>query len=88
MSCLHSSEGENRQREVGSQTHHRPVGRHQDPGRKAANATSHMSTEMRGWGGGGVGVSTGERSKRERLVGGTMSEGSKGRYVWADLLLL
>lgn len=53
MSCLHSSEGENRQREAGSQTHHRPVGRHQDAGRKSANATSHMSTEVREWGGGG-----------------------------------
>lgn len=59
MSCLHSSEGENRQREAGSQTHHRPVGRHQDPDRNAAKATSHMSTEMREGVGAGRGVSTG-----------------------------
>lgn len=85
MSCLHSSEGENRQREAGSQTHHRPVGRHQDAGRKAANATSHMSTEKRGWDRGGV--STGGRSEKERLDVQLDHIGSKGRYLWADLLL-
>lgn len=37
---------------MGSQTHHRPVGRYQDPGRNAANAASHMSTETEGMGAG------------------------------------
>lgn len=79
MSCLHSSEGENRQREVGSQTHHRPVGRHQDPGRNVANATSHMSTETREWGGGG-GEHRG-KGVRKRDWGGGNHVGRKQREV-------
>lgn len=36
----------------------------------------------------GVGVSTGVRSEKERLGDGQQDHvGSKGRYLWADLLL-
>lgn len=76
MSCLHSSEGENRQREAGSQSHHRPVGRYQDPGRNTANALSHMSTETEGM---GVGQ-TWEEGARKR-DGGGVQVGSKGRCL-------
>lgn len=55
---------------MGSQTHHRPVGRYQDPDRNAANAASHMSTETEGMGAG----QTQEEEARKRDGGGGESK--------------